>query len=233
LNVNASADVNIGYARTVDLTFGAKIDIAAETQNTLDARDHDILADDSISLRIKGPTEMAGEKKWVTMAKHLGTATGAAVTGAVLGGAAGVGVEYLYTEKALPGADDDPSTWGTRLGFPIATTVWGAALGLGIYKKATTDKFQKLSPAQINIKKHKHSSVEDKIELMVGPKKLGSSIVMKKDSITFSVGMSNIKIDSKGVYINGSSLAKITGGNILVQSKSKVVLKGAAGEQTI
>ncbi|MFQ5773107.1 MAG: type VI secretion system Vgr family protein [Kiloniellaceae bacterium] len=230
LNVGLTADVDFGAAYNVNMKWGPNIDFTAESQNTMDAEDHDMIGGKTISLRIKPTAEEAAEKTFLKLSKATWAAVGATTVGALLGAGAGASLSYLYVGG---GESEDPgSSWGSGVGFTAATAAWGAGLGLGIYKHATTDKFEKMAPARIDlIKRGAKGSTEDKIELNVGGP-TGSSIVMTPTSITLKVGMTEIEMKPNQLEIESVNIKQTAnGGPFNIKSAlGGVTIKGTGGQ---
>lgn len=209
LRVGASANIDIGYAYNVDMKFGPNVDFTANGQNTLLAEDHDVIGDKTISLRIKPASEAAGEKTWLGLAKRTGTLLSVASGGALVGG--GGGALFSYLHQGGGGSDDGASTWGSSIGFTAATAAWAAGLGLGIHKNRTTDHFEAMSPARIDMKKKDvlNGQMQDEIKLIVGPAGgMETSISLKPGSIELKAGLAKIKLDGKTgkVQITGNDV---------------------------
>ncbi len=222
LSLTGTADVDYGYAFSVSAKKGANVDLCAESQNTSDAEDHDMIGGKTISIRIKGPIEKAADKTHSMTWKSFGAGVAAVTAGALTAGVANSSVPFGNQ------SEDKASTWAARIGFPLSTLAWAGAVAHGYYKNKAVDANQALSPSQINLDK-------DKVELMVGPAGTGSSLVMDQNSITFKIGANKIRMTRLGVHIIGDRVVEITGGNIVnaTAKNGLVTLKGSTGKQVI
>ncbi|HHM04789.1 MAG TPA: type VI secretion system tip protein VgrG [Gammaproteobacteria bacterium] len=238
LNIGLASNVDFGWSTDVDINFGPNIDCAPESQNTLDANNHDIIANDTIQIRIKGVPEQAAERTWKSVAKAAAKVVGGGLA-VVLPGAATAGGHYALTGN--PGdaskTDAPASSWASTIGFPAAVTAWAAATAYGIYKNKTVDKFENVAPSKVNLEKNKveiavgqptvSTPTAAKLEVTDKSIKLscggptGSSIEMTPQFIKLKIGQSEILLNA--------AMAKVVGNTAQLFGKTSANVTCTAG----